>query len=135
MTSQDVFLINAGVGLAIFLLFMVRRGQREPTRLNLRARGSNIKDLAAGSEGQHVVSLQAVAAQALHPNEKSLNILFNYNAHTWDAYEILGVPAGAPPKMVEEAYRKAVAQVSPSSQEFISSAYQAIRSHHPRWEP
>ncbi len=29
------------------------------------------------------------------PGPKALNVMFNYNGHSWDAYEVLGVPAGS----------------------------------------
>lgn len=57
---------------------------------------------------------------------QSLNVIFNYNGHSWDAYETLGIPAGASRGMVEEAYKRAIAEVSPDSREFIDTAYKSI---------
>lgn len=75
------------------------------------------------------MSAETIAAQKLSGAEKSLNILFNYNGHSWDAFEVLGVPAGAPKAMVDEAYKREMARASESGRDFIDSAYQAIRVH------
>lgn len=139
MSSQDVFWINAGLGLAFVALFMVRRGNRQPTRLNLRAQaerfsgGSKERHPVPAARGSkrpylHLISPEALEAQSLSPQEKSLNVLFNYNGHTWDAFEILGIPAGSSLKVAEEAHRKAHAKSSPEARDFIDSAFQAIRS-------
>jgi hypothetical protein len=125
MSSQDVFWINAGLGVAFLALFMIRRRNRPPTQLNLRAGSAS-----RASKAVQTISPEARAAQALHPSEKDLNVLFNYNGHTWDAHEVLGLPAGAPSAMVEEAYAKACRSFAPESREFIDSAYRAIRSRH-----
>jgi hypothetical protein len=37
------------------------------------------------------------------PGERSLNCLFQYNSHTWDAFEVLGVPAGSGPEACKRA--------------------------------
>lgn len=58
---------------------------------------------------------------------KSLNVIFNYNGHSWDAFEVLGVPAGAKPAMVEEAYKKSLQATDKSSHDFIKTAYDAIK--------
>lgn len=59
---------------------------------------------------------------------KNLNVIFMYNAHTWDAYEVLGVPAGASIKTVTEAYQKALRTCDKESIEFFETAYKAILS-------
>ena len=52
--------------------------------------------------------------------------MFNYNGHMWDAFEILGVPAGSDNSVVERAYTAALHSVEPGSSEMIQMAYQAI---------
>ncbi len=59
--------------------------------------------------------------------EEELNILFNYNGHLWDAFEVLGVPAGSGLEMIERAYEQSVNSMDPSSRELIDLAYQAIQ--------
>ncbi|MNL73123.1 hypothetical protein D3C87_1985380 [compost metagenome] len=52
--------------------------------------------------------------------------MFNYNGHSWDAYEVLGVPAGASMKIVTDAYQTALRKSDKESMEFLETAYNAI---------
>jgi len=61
------------------------------------------------------------------PLERNLNIHFNYNGHSWDAYEVLGVPAGSSPESVRKAYEGMLAKLDPESRELVELAYKAIR--------
>lgn len=60
--------------------------------------------------------------------ERSLNVVFNYNGHSWDAYEVLGLPAGSGRDRVREALAANLAKVDLSSRGFIEAAYRAIES-------
>lgn len=59
---------------------------------------------------------------------KDLNILFNYNGHTWDAYEVLGLPAGASLVDVTKAYQGMLKTSEPDSHEFLETAFKTILS-------
>lgn len=59
---------------------------------------------------------------------RDLNVLFNFNGHTWDAYEVLGLPAGSGWVRVDEAYKKAREKVDAQSHAFIDTAYSALKS-------
>ncbi len=62
------------------------------------------------------------------PAERSLNCLFQYNGHTWDAHEILGVPAGCPPESIREGYESALRKSKDEhSKAFIEAALQALK--------
>lgn len=65
----------------------------------------------------------SVAAQG-----KELNILFNYNGHTWDAYEVLGLPAGASLVDVTKSYQHMLKTAEPESHEFLETAFKTILS-------
>ena len=69
--------------------------------------------------------LQDEAAQAAAP-PKELNILFNYNGHTWDAYEVLGVPAGSSLVDATKAYQQMLRTADPDSHEFLETAFKTI---------
>lgn len=58
--------------------------------------------------------------------ERPLNVMFNYNGETWDAYEVLGLPAGSSLERADEAYKKACAGVDPTSRGFIEAAHRAV---------
>lgn len=63
---------------------------------------------------------------AAEQEERSLNVHFNYNGHSWDAFEALGLPAGSGPDKVEAAYQRAISQLSENSKEFYDHARNAI---------
>lgn len=61
------------------------------------------------------------------PNDEiSLNVLFNWNGHTWDAYEVLGCPAGSSREKVTAAFQAARTKADPESLPFLQAAYDAI---------
>ncbi len=57
---------------------------------------------------------------------KSLNVLFNWNGHTWDAYEVLGVPAGSSLESARSAFERAVALADTETVPFLKAAFDAI---------
>jgi len=121
MHSQALFGIIIAIGLLLTILFLWRRtsGVQKPNRLHLK-RQSTLRNVPA------TISKEAMAESKVSPNEKNLNVLFMYNGHSFDAHEVLGLPAGANRKMIEEAYRATLAKVDLKSQEFIKAAYQAL---------
>ena len=55
-----------------------------------------------------------------------LNVFFNYNGHTFDAYEVLGVPAGSNLAEIKSAYQKTLTAHDDSTKPFYKAAYEAI---------
>lgn len=66
---------------------------------------------------------QLSAEESMH--SRQLNVFFNWNGHTWDAFEVLGVPAGAGRDQVIEAFHYQ-RQKSPDSTAFLQAAADAI---------
>lgn len=62
--------------------------------------------------------------------ERIINVVFNYNGHSWDAYEVLGLPAGSGLPVVEAAFKESMDRVDASSKPFMQAAFEAIRSSH-----
>lgn len=139
MSSQEVFWIAAAIGALFSLIFMMKSSQKEPTRLRLG--GGAGKDAATDSRApvpapprgsrnirtpREHVSAATAEASASQAHIRSINVIFNYNGHSWDAFEVLGIPAGAPPKMVNEALERALRSTDPASHEFLRAAHQAI---------
>lgn len=121
MNSQDLLTYNL-VGAGAFLVWYLisRGGVQRPTQLNMKAPDStppliSTKDILAQAN-----------SQANTPAVKNLNVMFNYNGHSWDAYEVLGVPAGASLPMVTEAYQVALRRADKESVEFLETAYSSI---------
>lgn len=57
---------------------------------------------------------------------EELNVYFMHNGYLWDAYDIMGVPAGAPMSDVEMAYLKSRMRIDDESKEILEMAYAAI---------
>ncbi|MNJ98399.1 hypothetical protein D3C87_161650 [compost metagenome] len=133
MNSQDFLIMNVvGAGAFIFWYLAARGGTKGPTQLNLKA--SDSEPLVTPAESSPAVQAEGAAAiHAQHPDwgahrTKTLNVMFNYNGHSWDAYEVLGVPAGANLKLVTESYHDAIRRCDKESVEFLETAYRTILS-------
>ena len=65
----------------------------------------------------------------------SINTIFIYNGHEWDAYEVLGIPAGSSEEKAKEALRKMMSQADKESRIFFKTAYKAILEGRKRSNP
>jgi len=121
----DIYFFYAGIFLlALFLLFM-RRPERPGMRLRLKGKTSTEKSPVPKEESAPLPFKRPDGTV-----ERPLNVMFNYNGHSWDAYEVLGLPAGSNIESTDAAYRKSIATVEAESREFIEAAYRAI---HAQW--
>lgn len=145
MNSQDFLTLNlVGAGAFIFWYVVSRGGLRRPTQLNLKTKDSapplinpvydksfSENPPSSATQAPILYASKEKTTPSVHPDlsavkSKCLNVMFNYNGHSWDAYEVLGVPAGASIKTVTEAYQVSLRRNSPSSMEFLEAAYKAI---------
>lgn len=81
-------------------------------------------DQQGSTNFMHVKPIEADNAELM--GAKSLNVHFVYNGHTWDAYEVLGVPAGSSLRTVTQNYQSSLKKADPQSRSFLDAAYQAI---------
>ncbi|CAN5423442.1 hypothetical protein BH10BDE1_BH10BDE1_28560 [soil metagenome] len=151
LSLDDVVALNALIVTAIGLTFVLSKKDKGSTTLNLSGpkRETAMDELAArknqnrenaNSKSQKSMSISrgggtygATALKRLEENEtetaayqgRQLNIFFNWNGHTWDAYEVLGIPAGASRETVVGAFHAARNQ-SPDSTPFLQAATDAI---------
>ncbi len=58
-------------------------------------------------------------------------MIFNFNGESWDAYEVLGLPAGSSLESVERAFEESLQRVDNGARPFMEAAYFAIKS---QWE-
>lgn len=105
--------------LILFIYWMTKDLKKKPSKLNFKKKKTvdytSFEDVLKNKE------------QNNDQYEKVLNVLFQYNGETWDAYEVLGLPAGA---SVEDAH-KAFDTISPKRKgeiEFLQQALNAILS-------
>lgn len=71
----------------------------------------------------------SVGATSKPARERALNVFFNFNGHSWEAYEALGLPAGSSVEQAEKAYQLATSAPNSSSNDFFKQALEAIRQN------
>jgi hypothetical protein len=137
--SQLFFYIYVGVAVILMIWFWLGRKNRgdTPTQLNLRNPESKVErpgpvmpSVASKSQPNSKWKPPSVSEEPSEDSAvrkaKPLNILFMYNGHDWDAYAVLGVPAGASLPLVTERFQQLVKQADQGQIEFFDAAYQAI---------
>ena len=78
---------------------------------------------------ERVKGVRKPIAEVLEPlggEERSLNVLFNWNGHTWDAYEVLGLPGGASISQAQGAFARAAILADKETLPFLKAALDAI---------
>lgn len=108
-------------------MYFRRRGSANPSRLDLRAGNRSSSAPKTGKARQ---------SSFLHPGRrkspresvgsKQLNIIFNFNGQSWDAYEVLGLPAGSSRSAVEEAFLQLKKKAAGGEFALIEAAYREI---------
>lgn len=125
---RNHFLVFYGavVTLVVFSLLLLKRKPAQPTRLNLK-RGKAPSGRAAAQEGPVHAGGAEVYEEDFEPSVRVLGVMFNYNGHSWEAYEALGLPAGSSVPDVQKAYEKICSELSArGDEEFFKAAYRAI---------
>ncbi len=113
MTIGSFLVLNVAVVIMLALFFLQGRSkQPRPTKLNMKkTKFQPVKDVDIN-------------------NEEELNVYFMHNGYLWDAYDIIGVPAGSPISDVEMAYIKSRTRIDEESKEILEMAYDAIHEKH-----
>ncbi len=101
---------------------------RNPSRIEYRPRARS--PVGSGQVVRPLPRVETAATPAHLLAEKELNVLFNWNGHTWDAYEVLGIPVGSSTVAVEAAFERMRRSVRPDSIPFVTAAYEAILKCH-----
>ncbi|MDX9730129.1 MAG: hypothetical protein RBT63_00025 [Bdellovibrionales bacterium] len=144
LSLDDVVALNALIVTAIGLSFALgRKGKKHPmldlsspkrltamdeiNRERAGRTGTQVKGSVYGASALQRLEDEEFHSMATHgqAHERQLNVFFNWNGHTWDAYEVLGLPAGASREMVIQAFRTCRAK-SPDSTSFLQAAADAI---------
>jgi hypothetical protein len=119
--AHDIFLWYSGILALGVVYFLWRRPDRQ-MRLRIRAglgrKKTEIKGMRTPDKFSHIKP----------DGERPLNVVFNYNGHSWDAYEVLGLPAGSSFEKAQEAYQASLKKVDAGSRPFIEAAFTAIQT-------
>lgn len=134
MNSQLFFILNFVIGGLFLIWFLSARkgGGSGPTRLRLTERAQQGPPSApkAGPPVERGGRAPGPAPEPEpepdRPAPKNLNVLFLYNGHDWDAYAILGLPAGASLPVVTAKYQELIQSADQGKSEFYEAAYRAI---------
>lgn len=110
-------LLNLIIVILLFILIRRSKGNDAPSKLNFNKK----TPIDTGSFDFIFKSKQ----ENNDSYEKVLNILFQYNGETWDAYEVLGLPAGSHIEAAKKAYEVAVLN-QPESKAFLKAALDAV---------
>lgn len=114
-------------------LIIMRKKPRKGMLLKMRGKGQ--KKSAAGknysSLNPELEGAQPPANITQLPIERPLNVIFNYNGESWDAYEVLGLPAGSSLEKVEQAFSESLQRVDEGARPFMQAAHAAIKT---QWE-
>lgn len=128
MQPKDLLLYYTAVFfLAAFLI--LRKRPRKRMLLKLRGKGA---PKAATGRSPSTASPEIEGAQPpadgtpLSLGERPLNVIFNYNGESWDAYEVLGLPAGSSLERCEQALHESLQRVDTGARPFMEAAFSAI---------
>jgi hypothetical protein len=126
LSSQEVIGIVIAIGVFFCGMFYFRRfsGIKSDTRLYLKQKPR----IHSGSQQGQTIDSSTLDESNELGRTKTLNVLFMYNGHSFDAHEILGVPAGASLQTVEAAYARLAPTVASESREFVAAAYKVLRA-------
>lgn len=129
MNSQEILLLNIGIVITFALWYWSSRKPKPPTQLNLNTEDS-APVLMDALKTQPKKDYSKITLKSLANSQegevRDLSVVFIYNGHSWNAYEVLGVPAGASLRDVTEAYQLAIRRSDKDSHDFLTCAYQAI---------
>ncbi len=120
VTAKQFILLNLGIVTLLVIYFMALRRRERPTRLHLSQPSS------ARQRSDNDVILSDTKSSATG-NVRDVNLVFRYNNCHWDAYEVLGVPAGASFEDVQVAFNRLHTSAEKGSRAFYQQAYQAIK--------
>jgi hypothetical protein len=121
------FLVFSSLLLGVLVLYMLYRPKRPVSRLKLRDSGTKLNhqnDTAFFKAHQREPMFEDGATPS---GSRELNVIFQFNGHSFEAYEVLGLPAGSPLDVVEKAYAALMQNPPEGAGELISLAYKAIR--------
>ena len=130
MTLIDYIFVYAIAAILVVIYFL--RARKAPaSRLNFRKQipGQSYGTLKKKELESFHNKMNSMEKPTDSGYSKELNVLFEYDNKTWDAFQVLDIPAGSADKAVEKAYKEALQKVDSDSELFIKKAYEAIQKN------
>jgi hypothetical protein len=134
LTIQNYLAAQATV-LIVGVIFLFWKRPNQPFKLNMRNTKPQSKNAPALTLVRPTVERTPVTPSASRGTSAarnlslSLNVHFMHNGHSFDAYEVLGLPAGASLERVHAAFESSARSSDESSRAFLESAVRAIEIH------
>lgn len=133
MSSQVFLWMNLIIAVFfVWLFFALRKNRSRPSRLNLKNswKGFGLSKVTPGSPRARTnQGYQPKAKSSVDPiNIRELNVVFMYNGHDWDAFQVLGIPAGSSVDSAEQAFIKEAAKANTETRQFLETALNAIKN-------
>lgn len=97
ISQQTLIYLNVAFLVLVVIYFYRGRAKDQTTKMNLGAKSQ------VGPQKLNV-ALRTQGPQ--HQAERELGVIFNFNGHQWEAYQVLGVPAGSSLDVCREACEK-----------------------------
>lgn len=113
--------------------FAANSGSNPNSNSGVNSRRSSGKDSGADSQSRSGFTHRDYeddfknAPENTRRTERELNVIFQFNGHDFDAYEVLGVAAGSSLERVEQNYRALLAGTPDDGHELYRLAYEAIQ--------
>jgi len=117
VNSTSFVLLNLGVVTALVVLILLVRKRSRPTPLRMQE----------SSPTSGLFSRQSRSNLEDGQSTRSLTVYFQFNGESWEAHEVLGIPAGSELRRAREAYNRCrVSSPDPHSCEFFKLALNAL---------
>jgi hypothetical protein len=113
------------ITIVVALILIFRRPRSRGVRLRLLG-GARASRALTTTDDDETPSPAQIRQEAPPPAERRLNVVFQFNGESWDAYEVLGLPAGSNYESVKAAYLESLDSVDQSSRPFVEAAFRAI---------
>lgn len=124
MNSQLIAFIQVLIA-AVFIIWILSRrgGTPKPTILNM---ANDINENKSKSKIKNYSSINFTDGPIV--KVKVLNVIFMWNGHNWDAYEVFGLPAGSSVEKVREKFNELKSKSDQGQVAFLTEALNAIEN-------
>lgn len=132
MNNQVLFVIQ-GVFIFFFIWWLLSKRGRlpKPTVLDLKPDLEIQKEIRIVEQQENKSDkpvIQAIAAKEDKVEKaKVLNVIFMFNGHCWDAYEVFGLPAGSSIEQVQIKFDELLVSSDEGQKQFLQLAYSSIQ--------
>ena len=120
MNSQIIVIVQVLIAGTFILWILSRRGSSpKPTVLNMRV------DMKSQKQNSNMT----LVADSAEVQAKVLNVIFMWNGHGWDAYEVFGLPAGTSVNDVRLRFQELTSHADDDGhRQFLAAALNAIEN-------